>query len=189
MTSDTNTLRRGVQRVFFSSLVQVGQMAGGAVLMVYYHWRLFLVILVAAPFIHLLNMSFRRRMSRASRTLQESFSRVIATIAESVKAIRVTQGFVREDINAGLFRDLAKDHSGYNVDLNRHAAHYMPVLEFSLQVCIFAILLVGGWLVINAPETMPVGDLITFFPDCHLFLSGCAARTPVFFRSALDGRC
>ncbi|RKX31923.1 MAG: ABC transporter ATP-binding protein [Verrucomicrobia bacterium] len=174
MTSDVNTLRRGVQRVFFGSLVQVGQMAGATVFMVYYNWRLFLVILVAAPFIHLLNMSFRKRMSRASRTLQESFSRVIATIAESVKGIRVTQGFVREDINAGLFRDLAEDHAGYNVDLDRHTAFYMPVLEFSSQICVAAILLVGGWLVLNSPETMPVGDLITFFFLTSIFFTPVA---------------
>lgn len=174
MTSDVNTLRRGVERVFFGSLVQVAQMAAATVFMVYYNWRLFLVILAVAPFIHLLNMSFRKRMSRASRTLQESFSRVIATIAESVKGIRVTQGFVREDINAGLFRDLAEDHAGYNVDLDRHTAFYTPVLEFSSQVCVAAILLVGGWLVLHSPETMPVGDLITFFFLTSIFFSPVA---------------
>lgn len=184
MTSDVNTLRRGVERVFFGSLVQIAQMAGAAVFMVYYNWRLFLVILTVAPLIHLLNMSFRKRMSRASRTLQESFSRVIATIAESVKGIRVTQGFVREEINAGLFRELAEDHAGYNVDLDRHSAFYMPVLEFSSQVCVAAILLVGGWLVLHSPETMPVGDLITFFFLTGIFF-GPVARLGRQFSLAL----
>ncbi|MEZ5276122.1 MAG: ABC transporter ATP-binding protein [Opitutaceae bacterium] len=174
MTSDIDTLRRGVQVVFFASIMQGGQMVGAAVFMLYYNWRLFLVILLAAPFVHLLNLSFRKRMSRASRTLQESFSRVIATISESVKGIRVTQGFVREDVNAGLFDDLAEDHAGYNVALDRSSAQYMPALEFSSQVCVAAILLVGGWRALLPVDPMPVGDLITFFFLTNLFFNPIA---------------
>ena len=174
ITSDIDALRRGIQVVFFASIMQGGQMVGAAVFMLYYNWRLFLVILLAAPFVHLLNLSFRRRMSRASRTLQESFSRVIATISESVKGIRVTQGFVREEVNAGLFDDLSEDHAGYNVALDRSSAQYVPALEFSSQVCLAAILFVGGWRALQPVDPMPVGDLITFFFLTSLFFNPIA---------------
>ena len=38
---------------------------------------------------------FRKRLSLAYRAQQESFSRVTATLAESVSGIREIQGFVR----------------------------------------------------------------------------------------------
>ena len=57
------------------------------------------------------NKYFRVRMSSASRDVQESYSRVTATLAESVNGIRVTQGFVRHDVNAELFRTLILDHA------------------------------------------------------------------------------
>ena len=46
--------------------------------------------------------------------MRDSFSRVTATLAESVNGIRVTQGFVRQDVNAQLFGDLVTDHAQYN---------------------------------------------------------------------------
>ena len=45
-----------------------------------------------------------------------------ATLAESVSGIRVTQGFVRQQTNAGLFRRLLYDHSRFNIALARTSA-------------------------------------------------------------------
>ena len=53
-----------------------------------------------------LNRYFRRLLSKAYREIQRSFSRVTGTLAESVTGIRVTQGFVRQDLNAELHHDL-----------------------------------------------------------------------------------
>ena len=64
-----------------------------------------------APVLWVVNNHFRMKFSRLTRASQESFSRVTATLAESVNGIRVTQGFVRQDTNAGLFRSLLADHS------------------------------------------------------------------------------
>ena len=81
-----------------------------------------------APVLWLVNNHFRMKFSRLTRASQESFSRVTATLAESVNGIRVTQGFVRQDTNAGLFRSLLADHSKYNIALARTSA----VLALSL---------------------------------------------------------
>lgn len=103
-----------MQDVVFVSLVQAGQMLGAGTLMAFYNWRLFLVIVAMAPALFFINRFFSKRISQASRMLQESFSRITATVAESVKRIQVTQGFAREERNATLFRELIRDHSGYS---------------------------------------------------------------------------
>jgi ATP-binding cassette subfamily B protein len=110
-----------------------------------------------------LNHVFRRRLSRAYRDVQESFSRVTATLAESVGGVRVTQGFARQEVNAGLFRDLANEHAGYNLAAARTAGVLLPALELNSQVFIAGLLLVGGYRVLNPEIDMPLGNLVQFF--------------------------
>ncbi|MDX2110652.1 MAG: ABC transporter ATP-binding protein [Verrucomicrobiota bacterium] len=171
LTSDVDALRGGVQNVLFVCIVQIGQMLGAASLMIYYNWRLFLVILTMAPTIYFINRHFRKRLSAASREVQESFSRVTASIVETVKGIRVTQGYVREEVNAGLFRRLIADHAGYNMGLSRQQALYIPLLDLNSQFFLASILFIGGYGALHPEWRMPVGDLITFFFLSDLFFS------------------
>lgn len=174
ITSDIEALRTGVQNVLFVAMVQVGQMVGAGALMIYYNWRLFLVILVMAPVLWGINRYFRRRIGEASRNVQESYSRVTASIAETVKGIRVTQGFVREDLNAGIFRRLVEDHAGYNMGLARNVALYIPLLHLNSQCFIASILFIGGYGALHPEWNMSVGDLIVFFFLADLFFSPIA---------------
>lgn len=171
ITSDLEALRMGVQNVIFVSLVQLGQMIGSGILMAYYNLVLFLIIAGMAPVIFLINRYFSRRIGESSRLLQASFSRVTATVAESVKGIQVTQGFAREERNADLFRELIKDHSGYNMGLARNVALYLPILELNSQFFIAMIVIIGGYGVLNPEWNMAVGDLVSFFFLSNLFFS------------------
>jgi len=148
-TADTEAMRQGIQNVLFVSMVSLGQMLVAGAYMLTYDAVLFAAILALVPAIWLLNRIFLARLSRAYRAVQESFSRVTATLAESVSGIRVTQGFVREDHNAGLFYDLVRDHSRFNLDAARAAGVFIPLLEFKTQLFIAIVLLLGGWRVLN----------------------------------------
>jgi ATP-binding cassette subfamily B protein len=106
---------------------------------------LFLVVLAMAPVLWALNRHFRVQLSHYTRASQESFSRVTATLAESVNGIRVTQGFVRQETNAGLFRSLLADHSRYNIALARTSAILTPLLELNSQFFVATLLMFGGW--------------------------------------------
>ena len=74
---------------------------------------MFLVVVAMAPILWFINNHFRRELSRHSRSASESFSRVTATLAESVGGMRVTQGFVRQETNLGLFRSMIEKHMSY----------------------------------------------------------------------------
>ena len=148
-TSDSEAVRAGVQDVVFTGLVGLGQMIGAAAFMCWYDSFLFMIVLLIAPVMFMINHNFRDRLTHVYRTVQESFSRITATLAESVKGIRVTQGFVREEMNADIFSELVLDHSRYNMAAARTAGLFLPLLETNSQIFIAAILLVGGWRVIN----------------------------------------
>jgi ATP-binding cassette subfamily B protein len=169
VTSDCEAMRIGVQDVLFVTLVGVGQMIVSAAFMLYYDVVMFAVVFAMSPVIWGLNRYFRKRLSRAYRDIQESFSRVTSTLAESVNGIRVTKGFVREELNGHLFRDLVRDHARYNMRAARRSGIFLPLLEFSSQFFIAALLLVGGYRVMNSQMT--TADLIQFFFLANIFFN------------------
>src|SRR5208283_1548421 len=106
LTSDIDSVRAGVQDVAFVLVVQVLQMAASAALMAWYDWKLFSLMALMAPIIWLVNENYRQEMGRRLRKVQESWSRVASTLAESVSGIRVPQAFVRHEVNSGFFQRL-----------------------------------------------------------------------------------
>jgi ATP-binding cassette subfamily B protein len=172
VTTDVETVRSGIQDVLFVSVIQFGQMLFAAVVMAWCDWVLFLVVIAMAPVLWLVNNHFRMRLSQLNRAAQESFSRVTSTLAESVNGMRVTQGFVRQETNLGLFRTLLADHSRYNIEQARTSAILTPLLELNSQFFIAVLLLLGGWRTFHGEMT--VGDLIQFFFLANLFFSPIA---------------
>ncbi len=170
-TSDAEAVRSGVQDVLFVSIVQGGQMIVSAILMAVYDWMLFLVILGLVPIYWGINRYFAKRLSTAHREVQESFSRITSNLAESVNGIRVTQGFVRQDVNSATFAGLVQDHARYNKNVARTSGTFVPLLEMNSQVFIAILLVLGGYQVLHTESTVSVGDLIQFFFLASLFFS------------------
>jgi ATP-binding cassette subfamily B protein len=169
VTSDVEAVRIGIQDVGFVSMIQFGQMVFTAIVLICYDWKMFLVVVCMAPVLWLVNNHFRMKFSKLTRASQESFSRVTATLAESVNGIRVTQGFVRQDTNAGLFRSLLADHSRYNVALARTSAVLAPILELNSQFFVATLLIAGGWRIFHG-DMLP-DNLIMFFLLANIFFS------------------
>ena len=171
MTSDVEDVRMGVQEVLFVTLVQLGQMAVAAAFMLWYDRMLFLMVLGLVPVLWAINHFFHRKLSLSLRRMRESFSRVTATLAESVNGVRVTQGFVRQDVNAGMFGELVADHSYYNHSVNKTQGLFLPLLDLNNQLFVAALLLVGGYQALSPASTTDVGDLVGFLFMATMFFS------------------
>ena len=172
VTSDVEALRIGIQDVLFVCMIQSGSMLFAAVVMAWTDFTMFLVVLAMAPILWFLNNHFRMQISQLSRSASDSFSRVTATLAESVGGMRVTQGFVRQETNLGLFRSLLADHARYNIALARTSAILNPLLELNSQFFIAILLMLGGWRVFDGEMTL--GGLITFFLLANQFFAPIA---------------
>ena len=171
MTSDIDSVRAGVQDVAFVLVVQGLQMGASAVLMAWYDWKLFSLMLLLAPVIWVVNKNYQHEMARRMRKVQESWSRVASTLAESVSGIRVTQAFVRHEVNAGFFQKLIDEQGENNVGVAQASAVFVPLLQLKSQLFLGAMALLGafgalrwhGWLHVE------VGDLVMFFFLANLF--------------------
>src|SRR5262249_484051 len=100
LTSDIESIRVGRQEVVFVGIVQGMRRRVSAVLMAWCDWKLFSLMVFLAPAIWLVNERYRVEMAQRLRKVQETWSRISSTLAESVGGIRVTQAFVRQDINS-----------------------------------------------------------------------------------------
>jgi ATP-binding cassette subfamily B protein len=146
---DVDSVRLGVQDVFFVSVVQCGSMLISAGLMAYYDWPLFLVVLAMAPGLWAITRYFRRKSSVAFRERSESFARVTASLAESVNGIREIQSFARQEHNARSFARLIDQHAQVNMHSHRLGAVFQPVLTFNGQLFLALLLVLGGYQVLG----------------------------------------
>ncbi len=174
MTSDVENVRMGVQDVLFISMVQTGQMIFSTAFMIWYDWVLFLILLALAPLVFLIHRRFHPRLSQAHRDVQESFSRVTAMLAESVNGIRVTQGFVRQDVNADIFGELVEHHSGYHMAAARTRGQFLPLLQFVRPLFLAIMLVVAALRIFHlhpdpAEQQALLGALVGFFYMAGLF--------------------
>ena len=171
MTSDIDNIRVAVQDVVFVVTIQAVQMVVAALLMAWYNWKLFSIMLLLAPLIWFINERYRREVAHQLRKMQETWSRVTSTLAESVSGIRVTQAFVRQEINAGFFRKLVNVHGENNVGVAHASAVFIPLLQMKSQLFLGAMALIGGYGALRWQGWlhMEVGDLVMFFFLANFF--------------------
>jgi len=171
MTSDVDSVRVAVQDVAFVVTIQAVQMTVAAALMAWYNWKLFSLMLTLVPVIWVVNQRFRREISQQLRKLQETWSRLTSTLAESVGGIRVTQAFVRQEINAGFFYKLVNLHGANNVGVARASAVFIPLLQLKSQLFLAATAFLSGYGALRWQGWlhMEAGDLIMFFFLANFF--------------------
>ncbi len=171
MTSDIDNIRVAVQDVVFVVTIQAVQMAVAALLMAWYNWKLFSIMLLFTPIIWVINERYRREVAQQLRKMQETWSRVTSTLAESVSGIRVTQAFVRQEINAGFFRKLVNVHGENNVGVAHASAVFIPLLQMKSQLFLGAMAMLGGYGALRWQGWlhMEVGDLVMFFFLANFF--------------------
>jgi ATP-binding cassette subfamily B protein len=171
MTSDIDSIRVAVQDVAFVVTIQGVQMLVAAVLMACYNWKLFSLMLLLVPVIWVVNQDYRKEISNQLRRLQETWSRLTSTLAESVNGIRVTQAFVRHEINAGFFDKLVNQHGANNVGVARASAVFIPLLQMKSQLFLGLTALLSGYGALKWQGWlhMEIGDLVMFFFLANFF--------------------
>ena len=172
MTSDIDSVRAGVQDVAFVLVVQGLQMAVSAALMAWYDWKLFSLMVLLAPIIWVVNENYRHEMSRRLRKVQESWSRVASTLAESVERHPRDAGVCAAGSQRRLFPQTDqrawREQRGRGAGLGgvrAAAAIEEPACSSARWRCWarYGALRWHGWL------HMEVGDLVMFFFLANLF--------------------
>lgn len=78
--------------------------------MLFINVRLTLICLCGLPVLVIVVVFIKRRQRKAWQIQSNKQSNLNAYIAESINGIRVTQSFVREDVNSGIFNNLSSSY-------------------------------------------------------------------------------
>ena len=124
--------------------------------------RLTLLCLCGLPLLAFVIVFIKRKQRKAWQIQSNKSSNLNAYIAESINGIRVTQSFVREQENTGIFNRLSKNYRGAWM----HAVLFNFTMGPSVDIIsalTTALIYVLGIRWILAPEaTLTVGTLIAF---------------------------
>jgi ATP-binding cassette, subfamily B, bacterial len=123
-------------------------------------WPLALVVLTGFIPLAWLTVWFRRESAIAYRGTRETIAQVIVQFVETFGGIRAVQAFRRERRNQEIFGEFNAGYAAASLRSSRLIAIYSPGITLVANLSIGAVLLYGGFRVIEG--TMQVGVLVTF---------------------------
>ncbi|WP_163536663.1 ABC transporter ATP-binding protein [Gracilibacillus sp. YIM 98692] len=129
--------------------------------MFYYSVPLASVTMAAMPFLAVVVYKFDRTVHPAFRTIRKSLGRLNTRIQENVSGMNTVKSLSKEDFEIERFTSNNTNYREVNIQTSNIWARFFPLMEFIGNVCMVALLIYGGYLVIN--DQLQLGELVAFF--------------------------
>ena len=124
--------------------------------------RLTLVCLCGLPILAIVIVVIKKKQSTAWQVQSNKQSNLNAYIAESINGIRVTQSFVREDVNSGIFNNLSGSYRKSWMRAVMFNFTMGPSIDIISIITTAAIYVLGVSWMINGETGITVGVLVAF---------------------------
>ncbi|MBI2844128.1 MAG: ABC transporter ATP-binding protein [Armatimonadetes bacterium] len=186
MTNDVGLIQNGSGAVL-DAVAAPMMVIGGISYMFKINWILALVAVVFAPGMSIVISRITRRMRKLTMTLQFRLADVAAVLEETLAGIRIVKSFGMEKHEVRRFADQNRASLMAALKGARRSAAVTPVTEFVGALAVCAVVLVGGYLVVE--KMMTLGDLTAFaFISFHVASSAKAiGRLNVTYHQAMAG--
>ena len=124
--------------------------------------RLTLVCLCGPPILAIVIVVIKKKQRTAWQVQSNKQSNLNAYIAESINGIRVTQSFVREDVNSGIFNNLSGSYRKSWMRAVMFNFTMGPSIDIISIITTAAIYVLGVSWMINGETGITVGVLVAF---------------------------
>lgn len=124
--------------------------------------RLTLVCLCCLPILAIVIVVIKKKQRTAWQVQSNKQSNLNAYIAESINGIRVTQSFVREDVNSGIFNNLSGSYRKSWMRAVMFNFTMGPSIDIISIITTAAIYVLGVSWMINGETGITVGVLVAF---------------------------
>ena len=156
LTSDVEALNELLATGLTSVVTSLLSVVAITVILIHLDARLGLVTLFAMPGVLGLTWWFRHHSARSYRAVRRAIVLVIVQYVESLGGIRAVQAFRREPRNQEIFEDVNGRYRDANIWSNRLASTFGPGIAFLGRLTTAAVLLFGGYLVVQNQLTLGV---------------------------------
>jgi ABC-type multidrug transport system fused ATPase/permease subunit len=142
---------------FFQHILTI---VGVSAVILWMEWRLALTALAVTPLIVVLAYRYSRVSHPILREVQQKMADVATVAEENIVGVHVVKSFARETQEQEKFQRRSESVFDQSVLANRQRATYVPLLSFVPLLAQAAVLLVGGWMVVEG--TLTFGQFFAF---------------------------
>ena len=147
---------------YVNSITDLCNLAFIIVFMLILNVRLTLVCLCGLPILAIVIVVIKKKQRTAWQVQSNKQSNLNAYIAESINGIRVTQSFVREDVNSGIFNNLSGSYRKSWMRAVMFNFTMGPSIDIISIITTAAIYVLGVSWMINGETGITVGVLVAF---------------------------
>lgn len=169
VNSDTAVLQQFMLRITQEAVVQLFMMVGIIVIMLSMNWKLTLLSLTPVPIVAFCSRYFGRKISPVYRRLWRRGVAISSILSDTIPGVRIVKSFSSEHKAIKKFDRQVDDWVSEDRKAARVAAIFPAVITFLVTCGSVIIWLVGGNMVINTPEKLSLGVLVSFISYTSMF--------------------
>ncbi len=180
VNSDTAIIQTFMLRVTQEAVVQLFMLVGIVVIMFTMNWKLTLLSLLPVPIVICISKFFGNKIAPMYRRLWRRGTAISGLLADTIPAVRVIKSFTSEKKAIDKFTRYADDYLSESKKASKTATIFPHLITFLITSGSVIIWLVGGTWVIEKPEALTLGLLVSFISYTSMFY------TPVNFFANLN---
>lgn len=169
ISSDTNFIRDLVMRITQEVVVQVFTLVGIVVIMLSMNWKLTLLSLIPVPFVVVGSRIFGKKIRPYYRRMWRKWAAVSSILTDNLPGIRVVKSFTNEKRSTETFDKYNDEWLKENMKSAKITIAFPNIVSFVITLGSLLIWAVGGRLVIEQPDVISAGLLVTFISYTSMF--------------------
>ena len=169
ISGDSQTINAFMMRVTQEVVVQLFLLMGIIVIMFAMNWQMTLLALVPVPFVVMGSRIFGKKVRPYYRRSWRYWSAVTSIMTDTIPGIRVIKAFARENRSVDKFKKANNFWLQTDIKVSRIVTLFPNVVGFAVTCGSLLIWSVGGNWVIEKPEFISAGLLVSFISYASMF--------------------
>ena len=169
VNSDTTVLQQFMLRITQEAVVQLFTMIGIIVIMMCMNWRLTLLSLIPVPVVVLCSRYFGKKIGPLYRRIWRRGVAISTILSDTIPAIRIVKSFSSEEKAVRNFSRQVDDWLYEDKKAGKVSAIFPNVITFLITCGSVIIWFVGGNMVIDTPDKLSLGILVSFISYTSMF--------------------
>ena len=121
------------------------------------------LVFVPLPLLIIVGVIYAKGSRRVWKGVRESSAELNALLVEDIQGNRMIQTFGLQEREGQRFDDRASELKDRTIVAMLRWACYSPLTSFVTNLGVVSVVAVGGWMIMNDPESLSYGQLVAFF--------------------------
>lgn len=169
ISGDTSTIQAFMLRITQEVVVQFFLLVGIIVIMFSMNWQLTMLSLIPVPFVVVGARIFGKKIHPFYRRIWRRWSAVSSILTDTIPGIRVIKAFANEKRSVNNFEAYNNEWLKTDIKASKITTLFPNIVGFVITCGSLLIWGVGGHLVIDNPEFVSAGLLVSFISYTNMF--------------------